>query len=88
EGRLSLNIRLFADARDRVLIRGLVNTLAVTVLAAAFGVIAAMLLISDGGPQVTPTLTLFQIFGYLLVVLSGLLSLRVLFDVFRIARRN
>lgn len=88
EGRLSVNIRLFADTRDRVLIRGLVNTLAVTVLAAAFGVIAAMLLISDGGPQVTPTLTLFQIFGYLLVVLSGLLTLRVLFDVFRIARRN
>lgn len=88
DGRLSLNIRLFADKRDRSLIQGLVNTIAVTVLAAAFGIMAAMLLISDGGPQVTPTLTLFQIFGYLLVVLSGLLTLRVLFDVFRIQRRN
>ncbi|MGV8852020.1 MAG: ABC1 kinase family protein [Rhodoglobus sp.] len=87
DGRLSVNIRLFADKRDRSLVQGLVNTIAVTVLAAAFGIMAAMLLISDGGPQVSPTLTLFQIFGYLLVVLSGLLTLRVLFDVFRIQRR-
>jgi len=88
DGRLSVNIRLFADKRDRSLVQGLVNTIAVTVLAAAFGIMAAMLLISDGGPQVSPTLTLFQIFGYLLVVLSGLLTLRVLFDVFRIQRRE
>ncbi len=88
DGRLSVNVRLFADNRDRTLVQGLVNTIAVTVLAAAFGVMASMLLISDGGPQVTPTLTLFQIFGYLLVVLSGVLTLRVLFDVFRIRRRD
>jgi ubiquinone biosynthesis protein len=88
DGRLSVNIRLFADKRDRTLVQGLVNTIAVTVLAAAFGIMASMLLISDGGPQVTPTLTLFQIFGYLLVVLSGLLTLRVLFDVFRRRQRD
>lgn len=88
DGRLSLNIRLFADKRDRALVQGLVNLIAVTILAAAFGVMAAMLLISDGGPRITSTLSLFQIFGYLLVVLSGLLTLRVLFDVFRIRSRN
>ena len=88
EGRFSANVRLFADKRDRELVRGLVNLIAATVLAAAFGIMAAMLLISAGGPQVTPTLTLFQIFGYLLVVLSGLLTLRVLFDVFRVRHRN
>ncbi len=88
DGRLSLNIRLFADKRDQTLVEGLVNTIAATVLAAAFGIMASMLLISVGGPQVTPTLTLFQIFGYLLVVLSGLLTLRVLFDVFRIRQRG
>lgn len=88
DGRLSVNIRLFADRRDRDLVRGLVNLIAATFLAAAFGIMAAMLLISDGGPQVTPSLTLFQIFGYLLVILSGLLTLRVLFDVFRIRPRS
>lgn len=88
DGRLSVNVRLFADRRDRELINGLVNLIAATVLAAAFGIIAAMLLISDGGPQITPELSLFQIFGYLVAVLSGLLTLRVLFDVFRIRQRH
>jgi ubiquinone biosynthesis protein len=88
EGRLSVNVRLFADRRDRALIRELVNMVVVTVLAAAFGIMAAMLLISDAGPQVTPTLSLFQIFGYLLVLLSGVLALRVFFDVFRVRGRG
>lgn len=86
DGRLTLNIRLFADHRDRSLIRELVNLLAITFLAGIFGIMSAMLLASSGGPQVTPTLTLFQIFGYLLVVASGLLTLKVLFDVFRLRR--
>ena len=88
EGRLSVNVRLLADRRDRALIRELVNLVVVTVLAAAFGIMAAMLLISDAGPQVTPTLSLFQIFGYMLVLLSGVLALRVFFDVFRVRGRG
>ncbi|MBN9201325.1 MAG: hypothetical protein ABS61_06655 [Microbacterium sp. SCN 70-18] len=86
-GRLSMNVRLLADHRDRSLIRDLVNLLAVTFLAGVFGVMAAMLLISNGGPEVSPSLTLYQIFGYLLVVASGLLTLKVLFDVFRLRGR-
>lgn len=86
DGRFSLNIRLFADRRDRSLIRDLVNLLTLAFLAGVFGIMSTLLLISDGGPQVTPTLTLFQIFGYLLVVVSGLLTLKVLFDVFRLRR--
>ncbi|MET0853267.1 MAG: AarF/UbiB family protein [Microterricola sp.] len=88
EGRLSVNVRLLADRRDRALIRDLVNLVVVTVLAAAFGIMAAMLLISDAGPQVTPSLSLFQIFGYMLVLLSGVLALRVFFDVFRVRGRD
>lgn len=85
-GRLSLNIRLLADRRDRSLVRELVNLLAVTFLAGVFGLMAAILLVSAGGPVVTPSLSLFQLFGYLLVVMSGLLTLKVLFDVFRLRR--
>ncbi|RZU66105.1 ubiquinone biosynthesis protein [Microterricola gilva] len=88
EGRLSVNVRLLADRRDRALIRDLVNLVVVTVLAAAFGIMAAMLLISDAGPQVTESLSLFQIFGYMLVLLSGVLALRVFFDVFRVRGRD
>lgn len=86
-GRFGMNVRLFADRRDRVLVRELVSTLAVTFLAGVFGIMAAMLLTSGGGPVISPTLTLFQIFGYLLVVVSGMLTLKVVFDVFRL-RRN
>ncbi|PPL14180.1 ABC1 kinase family protein [Microterricola pindariensis] len=88
DGRLGVNVRLFADQRDRTLLQGVVNLLVVSFLAGAFGIMASMLLISDGGPAVTPDLTLFQIFGYMLTVLSGLLTLRALFDVFRLRQRE
>lgn len=59
------------------------NLAALTFLAGVFGIMAAMLLTSGGGPTVTPSLTLFQIFGYLLLMVSGVLALRVFFDPFR-----
>ncbi|MDF0514249.1 AarF/UbiB family protein [Agromyces sp. H3Y2-19a] len=83
DGRLSFNVRLFADRRDRSLVRDLVNLVAVAFLAGVFGIMAAMLLVSEGGPAVAPDFTLYQLFGYLLVIVSGLLTLKVLFDVFR-----
>ncbi|MEG0596049.1 MAG: AarF/UbiB family protein [Aurantimicrobium sp.] len=88
EGRLSVNVRLFADRRDRSLIRDLVNLVVVAFLGGANGIMATMLLISNGGPPINDTLTLFQLFGYLLVMVTGVLTLRVLFDVFRLRRRQ
>ncbi|MFD4958064.1 ABC1 kinase family protein [Microbacterium sp. NPDC058389] len=82
-GRLSVNVRMLADHRDRALLREFFNLAAITFLAGVFGVMAAMLLTSTGGPEITDTLSLYQLFGYLLVVTSGVLTLRVLFDVFR-----
>jgi len=49
---------------------------------------AAMLLTSTVGPRISDALTLYQLFGYLLVVVSGVLTLRVVFDVFRRRRRD
>lgn len=83
DGRLSVNVRLLADHRDRRLLREFLNFGALTFLAGVFGIMAAMLLTSTGGPVIGAGLTLFQLFGYLLVVVSGVLALRVLFDVFR-----
>lgn len=88
DSRLKISMRLFADRRDRDLIRSLVNLIAASFMAAAFGIMAAMMLVSTSGPEVTEGMTLFQIFGYLLVVLSGILTLRVLFDLFRIRPRE
>ncbi|WP_417563267.1 ABC1 kinase family protein [Microbacterium sp.] len=82
-GRLNVNLRLLADRRDRAQLREFINLAAVTFLAGVFGLMAVILLVSGGGPAITPTLSLFQVFGYLLVLLSGVLTLRVVFDVLR-----
>ncbi|WP_308466600.1 ABC1 kinase family protein [Rathayibacter soli] len=87
-GRMSVNVRLFADRRDRGMIRSLVHEVVLAFLAGVAGIMATLLLVSAGGPQVTPTLSLYQIFGYTLIVLAALLVLRVLFDVFRLRQRE
>ena len=83
DGRLSMNVRMLADKRDRGFLRDLVNLAALTFLAGVFGIMAAMLLVSASGPRLTETLTLFQVFGYLLLIVSGVLTLRALFDPLR-----
>jgi ubiquinone biosynthesis protein len=50
------------------------------------GVIAAILLVSRGGPQVTQGISLFQLIGYNLLVVAAVLALRVLFTIFRAER--
>jgi ubiquinone biosynthesis protein len=49
---------------------------------------AVLLLASSSGPKVSPELTLNQLFGYNLLVISALLGLRLLFVVFRSQRRT
>lgn len=83
DGRLNVNVRLLADRRDRSLLREFINLAAVTFLAGVFGIMATLFLTSAAGPQITSTMTLYQLFGYLLVIVSGILTLRALFDVFR-----
>lgn len=47
DGRLSVNVRLLADKRDRDVLRQFIDLGAITFLAGVFGVMAAMLLTSD-----------------------------------------
>ncbi|NKZ02168.1 ABC1 kinase family protein [Actinomadura latina] len=82
-GRLSVNIRLFADERDRRTATGLLQQALLTVLASTAGVMAVMLLGLKGGPAITPDVTLYQFFGYCGLVICSVLSLRVLALVFR-----
>ncbi|HEY2313672.1 MAG TPA: AarF/UbiB family protein, partial [Streptosporangiaceae bacterium] len=51
QGRLSLNVRLFADERDRRLVTGLTHQFLLAFLATASGIIAALLLGAPGGPE-------------------------------------
>ncbi|MFI1995387.1 ABC1 kinase family protein [Actinoplanes sp. NPDC020271] len=82
-GRLRLNVRLFSDDQDRRLVTGLIHQALLTVIGAAAGVMAAMLLGSGDGPRVTATIGLFPILGYGLLIISIVLILRVLVIILR-----
>jgi ubiquinone biosynthesis protein len=88
QGRLSVNVRLFADERDRAVVTGMLHEVLLAFTGTATGVMAVLLLTGTGGPRVSPNLTLNQLFGYNLLVVSALLGLRLLFVVFRSQRRN
>jgi ubiquinone biosynthesis protein len=79
-GRLSLNIRLFADQRDRAHVTELLHQVLLTVLGATAGVMAVILLSADSA---TPQITLLQLCGYSLLIISAVLVLRVLALIFR-----
>jgi ubiquinone biosynthesis protein len=82
-GRLSVNVRLLADERDRKVITGWVQLGVLTILAATAGFMAVALLALKGGPAMTPAIGLYQFIGYCLLVICALLALRVLAAVFR-----
>ena len=82
-GRLSGGVRLFADDRDRRVVTRLVHQSLLTVLAAATGITAAILLGTGGGPRVAPSLSLYELIAYGLLILSGALTLRLLTSILR-----
>ncbi len=86
QGRLSVNVRLLGDERDRSFVQTLVHEVILTVLGATTGVMGVLLLGATGGPRVNSSVTLFELFGYNLLVISGVLILRLLFTVLK-ARR-
>ena len=83
QNRLSLNVRLFADERDRRVITSLTHQVLLTMLAAASGIAAALLLGVTSGPKITPNVSLGQLIGYYLLVVAGILGLRVLYMIFK-----
>jgi ubiquinone biosynthesis protein len=82
-GRLSIQLRLFADQRDRRHLTGLLHQFLLTILAATAGIMAVLLLGTSGGPRVTTTVSLFQLLGYNLLAVCAILALRVLVLIFR-----
>lgn len=54
-----------------------------TAIAATTGVMAALLLVSGGGPKISESMTLNQLIGYLLLMISAILGLRVLGQVYK-----
>ncbi|HET7518324.1 MAG TPA: AarF/UbiB family protein [Actinomycetes bacterium] len=82
-GRLGLGVRLFADPRDRRFLTTLVSQILLAFLGATTGIMAVLLLGSSGGPKLSPTVSLFQVLGYNLLLVSAVLILRVLVTIFR-----
>ena len=82
-GRLAMNVRLFADERDREVLTDLLHKVLLAFLAAAVGIMAVLLLGTGGGPMVTESISLYTLFGYNLLVVSSVLGLRVLVAIFR-----
>lgn len=82
-GRLGINVRLFADERDRRHVTGMLHQVLLTILGATAGLMAAVLLHTTGGPEIGESLTLFQAFGYSLLVVAVVLVLRILALIFR-----
>jgi len=83
QGKLSVNVRLFADERDRGLVTGLTHQFLLTLLSAATGIVAVLLIAAPGGPMLSPTVSLYQVIGYNLLIVASILVLRVLFAIFR-----
>jgi len=83
QGRFSVNVRLFADERDRRVVADLTNRFLLTLLGAATGIGAVLLIGAPGGPEITPAVSLFQVIGYNLLIVASILVLRVLFAIFR-----
>lgn len=86
EGRLSVNVRLLADERDRRLLTGMLHQVLLAFIGATAGIMSVLLLASSGGPRFVGEVTLFQAFGYNLLLISALIGLRLLFTIFRTQR--
>lgn len=80
-------MRLLADPGDRNAVTGLVNLIILAFLGGMTGLMATLLFSASGGPELTPTMSLFQLFGYIMILVSTLLLSRVMYDIFRRRRR-
>ncbi|SDC95309.1 ABC1 kinase family protein [Glycomyces harbinensis] len=81
-GQLSVNFRLFGKAEDRRTVTAWLHQTLLTVLAAASGIMAVMLLGNQNGPALTESLTLYEFFGLSLLLIASVMALRVLADIF------
>ncbi|THV21710.1 ABC1 kinase family protein [Glycomyces paridis] len=81
-GQLTANVRLLARAEDRRVVTAWLHQILLTVLAAASGLMAVMLLGNETGPDLTEELGLYQFFGLSLLLIASVMALRVLADIF------
>ena len=82
-GEAKARLSLFSDQHDVQVITSLVNRAVLAVLGGVVGLMSVALLAVPGGPQVTPSTSLFDVFGYIGLFLATVLILRALVTVMR-----
>ena len=82
-GRAVVSVRVLADERDRGFVTGIVQQVTTTLLAAACALGGIILLVSDTGPYMLPTLRLYTFLGATLFFFGFVLAARALVLVFR-----
>ncbi len=86
DGRLSVNVRALANEQDRQTISSMLHEAMLTVLASTAGIMAVLMIGNEGGPDLTSAVSMYQFFGYMLLVLAFILAMRVLVLIFRLSR--
>jgi ubiquinone biosynthesis protein len=82
-GEARARLSLFTDEHDVEVVTSLVNRVVLAVLGGVIGLISVGLLAVPGGPRVSPSTSLFDVFGYLGLFLATVLLLRALVAVVR-----
>ena len=81
--QLTANIRLFSDPRDARLVSRLVSWMVMAFMGVGIAIASVLLLGLSGGPHITSTLSVFQLFGYSGLFASVVLLLRVVVAIAR-----
>ncbi len=82
EGRLSIRLRAFDEQGDQPFLRGIVSDLVSTLVSIAAVVIAVVLIVTDAGPVLVGSVTLFDLLGALIGFFGFLGLLRVVRQTF------
>lgn len=77
-GEARAKVSLFSDDRDVRVVADLVNRVVLTVLGGLVGLMSVALLAVPGGPQVSGSTSLFDVFGYMGLFLATVVLLRAL----------
>jgi ubiquinone biosynthesis protein len=81
--QFSANVRLFADEQDTRFIARMVSRVVLTFIGLGLAIASVMLLGLNGGPRLSSTLAVYQLFGYAGLFSGALLLLRVVVAIAR-----
>ena len=82
-GELSARVSLFTRPRDEQLLRTLLNRLATAIICASLGIGSVLLLGVRVGPEVSGTVTLNEVLGYIGIAAAAVLAMRIIAGVVR-----